>query len=325
MSTSALPRGKTIDFLLKKESAYGSAPSGDWTKTYVYSYDPGFKDDLVDDPLLGLTRNNNRDSTEPAPGLVTVDPKAVVPVDFNHFGLWLYAMFGAASVTGSGDPYTHVFTSGLEVLPWRSHETKMSSALFFNEVGNVGSKISVDIQHAAGFQRASLEFMGKKQNKLTATGGGTPTAPWARDECVASLGVYKINGTVVANLMSVKAVYDNKLAPQDYVSGDGFRSGADLDQEATWTGSVDLRFIDSTYYDLAVAGTVFSGEMLWSKSGSRSLSFLSPAKRLLPTGIAVAAAGKIQQTFSFRAEQPADGSAPMLTTTLKSLVPSYSL
>ena len=241
MATSALPRGKVTDFLLKSETTFGTAPSGNWTKTFIYSFTPGFKQPYENDALLGLARHNNRDTTQPAPGLIVNDPGLVVPVDFNHIGVWLYALLGAASVSGVSDPYTHTFNSGLEVLPWRSHERKYANALFYQDLGQVANTLELEMSRAAGFQRATLGFMGQTEAKVTSTGGGTPAAAWAREDCPAALGVFKVNGTAAANIMSVKAKYDNKITPQDYV-GNSLRSGFDLDSEATFDGSIDLRF-----------------------------------------------------------------------------------
>ena len=97
MPTSALPRGKTTTLLLKAESAFGSPPSGGWTQTFAYSHTSDFRTPFEDDPLLGLARQNDRDRTAPAPGLVTFDDSIVVPLDLNHFGVWLHALFGVAA------------------------------------------------------------------------------------------------------------------------------------------------------------------------------------------------------------------------------------
>lgn len=329
MPTSALPRGKVTDFLFKSESSFGVAPSGNWTKTPIYSYGAGFKQSFEDDPLLGLTRNNNRDATEPAPGLIVNDPSLVVPVDFNHFGHWLYALLGAAVITGASDPFQHVFSSGLDVLPSRSHEKKYASSLFYQDLGQVANTLDLEMSRAAGFQRATIGFMGQTEAKVTSTGGGTPAAMVARDECLAALGVFKVNGTAAGVIQSVKTKYDNKITEQNYI-GNELRSGFDLDSEATLGGSITMRFIDSTYRDLAEAGiathglgTVFSGEMLWSKSANRSLSLLAANMRLEPTGTPISGPGKIEQTFNFRAEQSA--SAAMLVATLKSSVATYTI
>jgi hypothetical protein len=322
MATSALPRGKTTTLLLKSESTFGTPPGGDWTQTYAYSHTSDFKRPFEDDPLLGLPRHNDRDRTAPAPGLTTFDDSIVVPLDFNHIGIWLYGLFGAADVSGSDEPYIHVFSSGGEVLPWRSHEWKLAGTLYEQDVGLVASKLSIEMSRAAGFQRATVELMGQTQHKITASLGGTPETPWARDECPATIGVFKVNGAIAANIMQARATYDNKLTAQDYV-GTTLRSGFDLDGEATFEGSIELRFADATYYDLAVAGAAFSGEMLWPKSTSRSLSLLAANMRLEPVGVPIQGPGRIQQTFNFRSEQSA--TAAMLVATLKSSVADYAI
>jgi Phage tail tube protein len=324
MPTSALPRGKTVTLLLKSQTDFTAAPGGDWTRTFAYSHTMERKRPFEDDPLLGASRRNNRDATAPAPGLEVLDGNIVVPVDFNHFGLWLYALLGAAQVTGSADPYTHVFSSGGEVLPWRTHQWQLASNIFLQDIGLVGSKLDIEMARAGGFQKATVGFMGRTQAKLTASGGGSPALPWARDELSAALGTFKVNGAAAANIINVKASYDNKLTPQDYVN-DPLRSGFDLDQEATFSGSIDLRFVDSTYYDLAavVGGTPFTAELLWQKSASRSLSLFAASMRIEPVGVPISGPGRIQQTFNFRAEQTSG--ANMLVATLKSSVPSYAI
>ncbi len=323
MPTSALPRGKVTDFLLKSETTFGTAPSGNWTKTFIYSFTPGFKQPYENDALLGLARHNNRDTTQPAPGLIVNDPGLVVPVDFNHIGVWLYALLGAASVSGVSDPYTHTFSSGLEVLPWRSHERKYASALFYQDLGQVANTLELEMSRAAGFQRATLGFMGQTEAKVTSTGGGTPAAAWAREDCPAALGVFKVNGTAAANIMSVKAKYDNKITPQDYVGNSLCAPASISTARRRSTARSTCALPISTYYDLAVAGTAFSGEMLWTKSSDRSLSLLAANMRLEPVGVAIQGPGKIQQTFNFRAEQ--SDSDAMLVATLKSSVESYTI
>ncbi len=322
MPTSALPRGKTLDLLTKSEATFGTPPSGNWASTFIYSYNPGFRQPFEADPLLGVSRQNNRDTTEPAPGLITNDPSIVVPVDFNHIGLWLYALFGAATVSGAADPFTHTFSSGLETLPWRSQEIRYAANLYCQDIGLVANTFEIEMSRAAGFQRATVGFLGQTQAKATVSAGGTPAAPWAREECSANIGVFKLNGTAAAFIMSVKAKYDNKITPQDY-AGNPLRCGFDLDGEATFDGTIRLRFTDSAYYDLAVAGTAFAGEMLWAKSSDRSLSLLCANIRLEPAGIPVNGPGRIEQEFSFRGEQ--SNAAAMLVATLKSSVASYAI
>jgi hypothetical protein len=320
MPTSALPRGKTVNVLLLDEVTFGTPVADDYLSTFIYSHTLEEKEPFESDPLLGVERNNNRDTTEPAPGLPDGAGDIVAPIDFNHIGLFLKGAMGAATVTGVADPYTHVFTSGLEVIPTRTAQIQVASNLFFQYAGVFVNKLSFDIGRAAGFDRVTAACMFKKETKLTATAGGTPDAAWALDRAAKTLPIFKMSGSQAGFVVGMKAEYDNKAKALSFV-GDRYISGIDLDEEATFTGSIDVRFKDSTYYDLSVSGAAFPGEILWSKSGNRSLSLAAPAMRLERKGLPISGPGGITQTYNFRCEQTADD--PMLTATLKSLVAAY--
>ena len=322
MPTSALPRGKTVDVLFKDESTFGTAPSGNWTPTSIYSHSLEQKEPFENDALLGLPRTNNRDTTAPAPGLAEVSGNIVAPIDYNHIGWLLKGAFGAASVSGAGDPYTHTFVSGGEVLPHRSVEVKLGASIFMLYNGLLISKLSFDIGRKANYDRVTAEVMGQKESKLTSTGGGTPAAAWASAQAPAVLPLFKLAGTQLGYVTGLKATYDNKVTPQNYLNGTKYISGHELDGEATFEGTIDVRFSDATLYDMAVANAAaFTGEILWTTSASRSLSILANAMRFERTGVSVPGPGGISQSFNFRCEQSV--SAAMLTVVLKSLVSAY--
>lgn len=321
MATAATPRGKSVSIAFKDESTFGTAPSGNWTNTAIYSHSLEEKKPFENDPIIGNPRTNNRDQGTPADGLNEVSGDIVAPIDFNHIGWLLKGAFGAASVAGAGDPYTHTFTSGGEVLPHRSVEVMQSATLGHVWTGLLCNKLSFDVGRRAGYDRVTAEFMGKSETKLTSTGAGTPATAWAASPALAKLPIFKLGGTQVAYVTGLKAVYDNKASILDYL-GSAYPSGHALDDECTFTGTIDVRFLDATLYDMAVANSAaFTGEILWSLSGSRSLSILANAMRFERAGVKVAGPGGISQTFNFRCEQ--SNAAAMLTTTLKSLVPAY--
>lgn len=324
MPTAAAPRGKTVTLLMKDETTFGTPASGNWTQTFIYSWCKGGARPLERDPLLGLARNNNRDQTEAAPGLPTFDGAGVsVPLDLAHIGFWLTGAFGAAADSGSASDYTHVFTSGGEVIPFRSAELRLASNWFRQDVGLIVGGLDFDLGRKAGYDKVGVRLMGRSTNKLTTTGGGTPAAPWTRAPVPASLPVVKINGTQIGRASSLRATYDNKAAEQDFI-GSEYISGFDLDDDATWSGSLGVRILDATYRDLAasaVPGTPFSLELLWQVSSVRSLSILAPAARLALSGEPISGPGGISADYEFQAEQSA--SAPMLTVTLKNAVASY--
>lgn len=338
MATSVAPRGKSITANLGKQSAFATAASS-YLTTYLMSHTLELKQPFVDDPQLGLARTNDRDVSDPAPGLPVLQGNVVVPLDLNHIGLALNAMFGAAVDTGSGDPYTHVFTSGAEALPWNTLEVAIkgvnSAIAYLQYIGLVGSKLTVDWSRAAGFAKATLEFMGRQENKLTSSAAGSPPAPYARLPVPEAIATVKFAGVNAAKITRFNATYDNKLSAQDFL-GDPYVSGFDLAGESMFSGSLTLRFRDAAggqtanqLYDLAVSqqGGVGPGIPVEDVSigfalGSHSLSFDAPRVWFERTGVPIPGPGLIEQTFNFRAAQSV--SVPMLTATLVSAVPSYN-
>jgi hypothetical protein len=325
MPTAVAPRGKTIDFLLKTQSAFGTPATGNYTKTYILSHSLVMKKPFVDDPVLGLPRTNNRDVTAPAPGLVVLAGNIVVPLDYNHIGMLIEASFGAATDTGSADPYTHVFTSGGEVLPFLTGEVEIQTpagAIFMQYGSLLVSKWTLQAARKAGEEKMTFEMMGQLETELGSTGGGTPATPWARDMVTAAIGTFNINGSAAANIIEINATYDNKPKPQDYLGqAQGLISGIDLDAESTFSGTLKLRFRDLTMYNHAIAADSFEGTIFYSRTANRLVQFDAPVMRVEPAGIEIAGPAGIEQNFTFRCEQT--NSAPMLTTTLKNLVATY--
>jgi hypothetical protein len=325
MPTAVAPRGKTIDFLVKTQSAFGTLATGNYVKTYILKHSLVMKKPFVSDPVLGLPRTNNRDVTAPAPGLVTLAGNIEVPLDYNHIGVWLEATFGAATDTGSGDPYTHVFTSGNEVIPYLTGEVEIQTpagAIFMDYNSLLVSKFTLQASRKAGEEKMTFEFMGQQEVENSSTQGGTPATPWARDMVTAAIGTFNINGSAAANIIEINATYDNKPKPQDYLGqANGLISGIDLDDESTFSGSIKLRFRDLTMYNHAIAADTFEGTILYSRTSSRLVQFDAPVMRVEPAGIEIAGPAGIEQTFNFRCEQTSTGA--MLTTTLKNLVPTY--
>jgi hypothetical protein len=317
-----LPRGNQIELLFKDESAYGTLPTGNFTKTYIYSHGLEEKNPLEDDALLGQARNNDRDATAPVEGLPTHGGPMVVPLCLSHFGYWLKHALGAPTTTGAPTDYQHIFTSGAATLPSRSVEIKtpkQGGFLYMQHKGLMLNKLTLEASRAGNFQRVSLDILGQKETKATSTGGGTPAAVLALDRVLARIGVFKVD-TVVAELMSVNAAYDNKLKPLEYMGND-YVSGYDSDDNATFTGSLRLRFKTEALYDQAIAKTNFAGELLFQRTSTRLISFATANTRLERAGLPIGGPGGIEQTFNFRAEQSAI--APMLTVTLKNGVASY--
>ena len=239
MPTAVAPRGKTIDFLVGAQSTFGTPATGNYTKTYIRSHSLIMKQPFANDPVLGLPRTNNRDVTAPAPGLITLAGNIVVPLDYNHIGVWLAAAFGAATNSGSADPYTHIFTSGGETLPFLTGEVEIqmpADGPIFMQYGSLlVSKFTLDASRAAGEEKMTFDMMGQVEAQNSASAGGTPATPWARDMVQAAIGAFNVNGEPAANILKISATYDNKPKAQEYLGNStGLISGIDLD------GDVDV-------------------------------------------------------------------------------------
>lgn len=328
MVTAVTPRGKTITFLVGAQSAFGTLATGNWTQTYIRKHTLAQKQPFAEDPVLGLPRTNNRDVTQPAPGLITLGGQIEVPLDFNHIGVWLTAAFGQATDSGSGAPYTHVFNSGNENLPYLSGEVAIiapGGTYYMDYNSLVCSKMTIKSSRSAGEEFATFDFIGQQETENSSSQGGTPAAVWARQMGVAAIGTFSINGSAAANVLEFNGTYDNGLKPQDFLgNSSGLISGVDLDTESSFKGTLKVRFRDLTYYNEAAAGALgsaFAGKIAWAPSGNYSLALNAPAMRLEPAGVPIEGPAGIDITYNFRAEQ--SNSAAMLTATLINSVPTY--
>jgi hypothetical protein len=94
-----------------------------------------------------------------------------------------------------------------------------------------------------------------------------------------------------------------------------YPTGHDLDEMATFSGTIRARFRTAALYDQAKAKTPFAMELLWQRTSVRSFSLQAPVVRFDPIGLPVTGPGRIEQSFNFRAEQ--SSSAAMLSAVLK--------
>lgn len=337
MPTTVAPRGKTITALFGKQTVDYATPATVYVPSFILSHTLEEKQPFVDDPVLGLARTNDRDATDPAPGLPVAQGNIVVPVDFNHFPLHLNALFGSAQNSGSSDPYTHVFASGSETLPWLTMELAIKGAnagtIYMQYLGMVASKLTMDWSRAAGFAKATLEYIFRSEAKNGASAAGSPPAPWARQPVPEAIATVLIGGSPAAKITRINATYDNKLSPQDFL-GDAHISGLDLAGESTFAGTLGLRFRDAPgqaatqLYDLAVSQTGGIGAAVddvaiqFASGSDRLLQFEAPRVWFERTGPMISGPGLIEQNFAFRTAQSV--SAPMLTVTSKSAVASYN-
>nr|WP_321482854.1 phage tail tube protein [uncultured Cohaesibacter sp.] len=322
MPTNTRPHGRATNLYVNLQADFATPASGDYVSTLFYSEDIAETEDKQEDSILGLTRVNDRDQTQMADGLPSHGGSLTVPLDLNHIGLWLYALFGAPDTTGAG-PYTHVFASGADQLPYLSIEfEKRKGSAFFQQVGLVASSMSLAMAKEPGYRQVDLQFVGRNENKLTSSAAGTPAAQMARKPILSRVGQIKLDGVAVADIMSSDLSYNNNPTADESLNGTNYINGYDLDEIATCSGSVTLRYKDEAFYDLAVAGTAHQVEMIYELGANESLTLEMPAVRFARGPIApISGPGGMQAQINWSAEQSA--TEPMLTITLKNAIESY--
>ena len=316
MPTLNTPIGKTLELGLGTEATYGVKPAGPIPATPVYTSRVTSSKPLENDPLLGGAQNNGRDSTAPAPGLVACGGSVEAPLDFNHIGHWLHLFFGDAVKTGAG-PYTHVFASGKLQLPSKILQQKLAGRL--NQAfGVVGRTMRFQLGQAAGYRRVTMDLGARDDSVFTgadiATNEITRSAALAYSPFPAARGELLIGGTPVASLLSFDGTYDTALAEERYTDNSDAVSGwAPGDREASWAGTMTIRWLEATYEAMARAETDQAMTVRYQSSASLSLA-LTGLMRLERPDMSIDGPGKLQQQIRFRGMQT--GAAPMLTATL---------
>ncbi len=82
--------GSSATLLLKRETAYGQAASGDYIRIPFNRCTLGSEQGLIDDPVLG----QGRDPYAPLQDAIMDEGEIVVPVDPRYIGLWLTGLLG---------------------------------------------------------------------------------------------------------------------------------------------------------------------------------------------------------------------------------------
>lgn len=101
----AQARGNDCQLVIDFETAFREDPASPaGLQMPINSWDVSGSRALNNAGTLTGTRN----PTEPFAGNKSVQGSAVVPIDLTAFPIWLKAMFGAPTTTGTG-PYTHAF------------------------------------------------------------------------------------------------------------------------------------------------------------------------------------------------------------------------
>ncbi|MFA5040974.1 MAG: phage tail tube protein [Bdellovibrionales bacterium] len=307
--------GANAQLLGSFEATYGTSPAGNYIKFPFVSSALGSEQNLIASDLLG----QGRDPAQPMRDVINVDGDVVVPVDLRNFGHWLKALLGAPTTSGTG-PHIHSFVSGASALPSLSLEVGMPEASAF--FMNMGVRInSMQLTFArSGGANATLNCIAQGESRAATSAGGTPTVG-VLTRFNQFQGSVKKDGTQLGNVTGAQLTYTNNLEKIETIRSDGKIDGADP-TIAGLTGSIDVRFADTTLIDAATNNTPVELEFGYVIDASRSLIFTAHQVYLPKPKLSITGPGGVQASFNWQAAKPDAGQ--MLTVTLTNDVESYT-
>lgn len=193
-------------------------------------------------------------------------------------------ILGSLATTGTGDPYTHTgkITNSPSALPSAQLEDTIDLAtdqykiVTGARVASANMKFTVD-----GFLQWDVSYKGKDVDLAAAAVSATPT-DWTSDSFldhsqIAAADV-KVNGSACTVLQEVDVTIEHELT-EVYAIGQGSLPSGLVRGFANVSGSCKFLFTDTTYYDLAVAGTYTSVDITWTYAANRTLRLYLPRIR----------------------------------------------
>ena len=301
--------GSSATLLLKRETAYGTSPSGDYIRMPFNSVSLGSEQGLIDDPVLG----QGRDPLAPLQDVINDEGDITVPMDPRYLGIWLTGLFGDPASTDNLDgTFDHVFASGSDVLPSYSLEVGMGQVpAYFMHAGVVFNSIALEFQRS-GAAAATINAVAQGESRSAISQGGTPST-LAFTRISQFQGSITKAGQPVGNLTGGALTYANNLEKIVTIRSDGLIDGADP-TVAALTGRIDVRFADTTLIDAASSGTPVDLEFGYT-IGTSSVVFAAHEVYLPKPKLAVEGPGGIQASFDFQGARN-EIAGRMLTVTL---------
>ncbi len=290
----ARAQGARAQMALAFETVFGTPPVSGFTKMPFASTTLGAEQPLLNSELLGY----GRDPLAPIKDAVTADGDVIVPIDAEAFGFWLKATFGAPTTTGTG-PWTHEFRSGAWTLPSLSIETGMPEVpRYAIYSGCVLDQLSWQMQRS-GLLTATARLVAQGEMVGTISSAGTP-APIDLKRFGHFNGAITRNGEALGNVVSAQITYANNLDRIETIRADGRIDGADP-SIAALTGSIEVRFADSSLVTQAIDGDPCALAFSYALPSGESFSFTVHAVYLPRPRIEISGPQGVQATFDWQA------------------------
>lgn len=314
--------GREVQLFTLAQAAAGTAASGNFNPISHYGFTPRRTDPLVDDPLIGVALANVLDPQPPTNGLVEAGLDIDLPMCFNQLGWVLPHIFGVTAPSGI-DPYTHVFSSGARAHAggsfawadgpdWRLANTVTWSRLEFGFTPEAG--------------RRRIRLQGKASNIVTPASDptGTPNSQLALNTFPGAVGcAITYNDVAVANIMGGSFFYERQLVDDRPIPRSD-RTAKEFipDANPRIGGTLDIRPVDNTWFDIAAGGAVDNLALSFATDADNKLTIALPAVRFEPKQRAATGQGLRTESYDMRGEQTA--SAAAVTATLINSIAAYA-
>jgi len=179
--TMARAYGSSAHLLMKRETAYGQAATGNYIRMPFNRCNLGSEQGLIDDPVLG----QGRDPLAPLQDVINDEGDMVVPVDPRYLGLWLTGLFGDPDTTDNLDgSWDHEFASGADDLPSYTVEVGMPKVpAFFVHAGVKFNSIALEFTRSGPAAATINAALGSKYTsaRLAARAGAHQNRPANRE------------------------------------------------------------------------------------------------------------------------------------------------
>ncbi len=206
---------------------------------------------------------------------------------------------GVSAPTLCGGGILHMFESGAESLPSYSIEVGLPQIpAFFLNTGVVVNSIGFDFQRS-GAATATVNVIAQGETRFGATQGGTPQQ-LTFNRTSQFQGEIRHGGEKIGNLTGGTVTYTNNLERIETIRDDGKIDGADP-TIAALTGSITVRFADTTLIDLASNGTPIDLEFVYTLAPGLSLTVTAHEVYLPKPKPPINGAGGIETSFDFQA------------------------
>jgi hypothetical protein len=173
--------GSSAHLLMKRETTYGQAATGNYIRMPFNRCNIGSEQGLIDDPVLG----QGRDPLAPLQDVISDEGDIVVPVDPRYLGLWLTGLFGDPNTTDNLDgSWDHEFASGGDDLPSYTIEVGMPKVPpFFRHAGVKFNSIALEFTRSGRRPLRSTPSRSVRPGSAPPRAERRPASPSAASAC----------------------------------------------------------------------------------------------------------------------------------------------